>query len=566
MAERRMLFNNSAEESFIGTMRIEYQSYPFNLNINNNIEIIEQNYNNNDDKGYFIIGFKNELIVPENFISERVINLTIYSELDDYIIFETNSIIAENIYLYGNFKFTYKCINSNYINLYDYNYIYDNECFIINDSDTISFHGVNILQYYKNINNCIIRANPHILYDLMKYNNIEEGDKKAKNYYTLHVGSLTISSPTEYITTIPNVNLGNNNYIYAIYNCMYNGNYITDYKCRSTITLLQKGITLPQNATVYISDTITNIDNDTFKNEYNLRKVVIFGNCKVSYLSGFRDSSIESIEIYSNNITNIKESCFFNTQLTTILIPQSITTIGNSAFYNSGLTSLYIPQNVSSIGYQICAANDKIESISIDENNSVYDSRNNCNAIIKTATNTLLQGCKNTIIPYGIKTIEEYAFAYMGLENINIPDTVTSLNHGAFLSNPINEIIIPKSVKFIGFRCFINTNMYYDENNWIDKMLYISNCLIDVKKDISGDITILNGTRLIASNVFQDLENINKIYIPNSLEYINGFSFIDMGDLIIEYNGTEEEWNNIVKDQTWDDDTNITYIFNPTLF
>ena len=69
----------------------------------------------------------------------------------------------------------------------------------------------------------------------------------------------------------------------------------------------------------------------------------------------------------------------------------------------------------------------------VDDDNSVYDSRDNCNAIIKTDTNTLMFGCKNTIIPDSVTSIDDRAFAgCTGLTNITIPDSVTSIGYYAF--------------------------------------------------------------------------------------------------------------------------------------
>ena len=49
-------------------------------------------------------------------------------------------------------------------------------------------------------------------------------------------------------------------------------------------------------------------------------------------------------------------------------------------------------------------------SIEVNSGNKVYDSRNNCNAIIETATNKLILGCKSTIIPNSVTSIGYYAF------------------------------------------------------------------------------------------------------------------------------------------------------------
>ena len=76
--------------------------------------------------------------------------------------------------------------------------------------------------------------------------------------------------------------------------------------------------------------------------------------------------------------------------------------------------------------------------IKVDKNNEVFDSRNNCNAIIETGTNKLITGCKNTIIPNTVTTICIRAF--MGCKNltyINIPSSVITLEQQAF-SNCIN--------------------------------------------------------------------------------------------------------------------------------
>ena len=87
------------------------------------------------------------------------------------------------------------------------------------------------------------------------------------------------------------------------------------------------------------------------------------------------------------------------------------TSIGQYAFWNcSGLTSIIIPSGVTSIGNEAFASCSGLTSMTVDSSNTVYDSRDNCNAIIKTATNTLIQGCKSTIIPNSVTSIGNSAF------------------------------------------------------------------------------------------------------------------------------------------------------------
>lgn len=151
--------------------------------------------------------------------------------------------------------------------------------------------------------------------------------------------------------------------------------------------------------------------------------------------------------------TEIGYNAFNNCSLTSIIIPDSITTIGESAFeYCSSLTSVAIPNSVTSIGRNAFAYCSSLTSIVVNSGNSVYDSRNNCNAIIETATNTLIQGCQNTVIPNNITSIGENAFnSCSGLTSITIPNSVTSIGEGAFGGcTSLASITIPNTVTSIG--------------------------------------------------------------------------------------------------------------------
>ena len=111
-----------------------------------------------------------------------------------------------------------------------------------------------------------------------------------------------------------------------------------------------------------------------------------------------------------------------------------VTSIGNEIFFGcSELTSIEIPSSVTSIGNFAFSGCSGLTSINVEAGNEVYDSRDNCNAIIKKATNTLIQGCKNTKIPSSVTSIGYYAFYdCSGLTGIEIPSSVTSIGDLAF--------------------------------------------------------------------------------------------------------------------------------------
>ena len=145
-------------------------------------------------------------------------------------------------------------------------------------------------------------------------------------------------------------------------------------------------------------------------------------------------TKLTSIEIPSS-VTSIGERAFGDCSgLTSIEIPAGVTSIGSEAFSGcSGLTSIEIPAGVTSIGDGAFYGCSRLTSIVVEAGNTVYDSRDNCNAIIEKETNTLIQGCNNTKIPSGVTEIGRYAFdGCSGLTSIEIPSSVTSIGNYAF--------------------------------------------------------------------------------------------------------------------------------------
>ena len=139
-------------------------------------------------------------------------------------------------------------------------------------------------------------------------------------------------------------------------------------------------------------------------------------------------------------------------------IAYDVTSIGNKAFYFcSNLASVTIPKSVNSIGAEAFIDCVSLASITVVKENTVYESPDNCNAIIEKSTHTLLWGCKNTVIPNTVTNINGFAFRkHKGLTSITIPDSVTSIGDGAFQSTGLTSVIIGKSVETIGENAFKN--------------------------------------------------------------------------------------------------------------
>ena len=160
-----------------------------------------------------------------------------------------------------------------------------------------------------------------------------------------------------------------------------------------------------------------------------------------------------------NSVTTIGDGAFHTcNNLSSIAIPNSVTSIGNYAFINcNSLESITIPKGVTSLGAQMFEGCDKLIYMIVEQDNPIYDSRNNCNAIIETASNKLLFGCKNSVIPNTITTIADNAFRTCGgLVSIDIPQSVTYIGQEAFNTCPLLEKVIchpitPPNVGFVPF-------------------------------------------------------------------------------------------------------------------
>ena len=172
----------------------------------------------------------------------------------------------------------------------------------------------------------------------------------------------------------------------------------------------------------------------------------------------FENSPITSITI-PNSVTNIGNGAFNGCKsLTSITIPNSVTSIGGSAFYGcKSLTSITIPNSVISIGEEVFSYCYSLTSVVVESDNAIYDSRENCNAIIETATNKVIAGCKKSIIPNSITSIGDWAFYGSSIASISIPNSVTSIGYRAFFRcSSLTSVTIPNSVTSIGDWAFYN--------------------------------------------------------------------------------------------------------------
>ena len=169
-----------------------------------------------------------------------------------------------------------------------------------------------------------------------------------------------------------------------------------------------------------------------------------------------------------------------------------------------------MPGSVESIGDQVFYGCSGLTSIKVEAGNTVYDSRNNCNAIIVSETNTLQYGCQNTLIPLDVTTIASEAFYNnASLKEIIIPASVGTIGTNAFRGCSALTVVIARNPEpvAIGANTFSNRKNatlyvpkasfddYKDANYWKDFNPIIGYTVGDANGD--GKVTITDAVAVV---------------------------------------------------------------------
>lgn len=186
---------------------------------------------------------------------------------------------------------------------------------------------------------------------------------------------------------------------------------------------------------VIIPNSVTSLGCNTFAGCTGLMSVTI-PNSVTSIDEGvFKGcSGLNSVNI-PNSVVSIGYLAFENCyNLSNLTLSENLTTIGQCSFIAcNSLKSLIIPASVLKIGNDAFSECENLESVKVESENTKYDSRNDCNAIIETYSDRLILGCKNTVIPQDVTIIGVAAFSCIkDLDYYVIPNSVTSIESSAF--------------------------------------------------------------------------------------------------------------------------------------
>ncbi len=308
-------------------------------------------------------------------------------------------------------------------------------------------------------------------------------------------------------------------------------------------------ITSEERKTVEVTDPS---DKKVVDGGYKFYKDVVFIPEKVSY------------DGKEYTVTAIGERAFeYNYELLSIVMPNTIRSIKEFAFNGCiNLKSLTISSEVSEIGDYAFMGLRSLEHLAVDCHNKTFDSRGDCNAIIRTMTNTLLVGCKATVIPDGVEVIAGNAFISCQDTSIepfelNFPPSVEIIEPFAFnCCYPLSAVTFSEGLRRIGRWAFIGTSIECLEIpasvTEIDEQAFIScdslkvikvkkgNKVYDSRKGCNaiiesatgrlfrgseGTTIVPDGVKVISSCAFYG-SKIKKIKLPSSLEAIERGAFM----------------------------------------
>lgn len=172
---------------------------------------------------------------------------------------------------------------------------------------------------------------------------------------------------------------------------------------------------------------------------------------------------------------------------------------------------------------------DNLVSIKVDAANTVFNSRDNCNAIIQG--NVLKCGCQATVVPNGVTEIGIYAFFDCNnLKSIVIPEGVKTLKKGAFYNcGGLVSIGLPESLTkmeqyvFLGCRSLASIHLPSKISEIPSEAF--NNC------ESLEHVIIPNNIKNISNYAFSDCTRLKSVSIPSQVQVVQQGTFADCGQL-----------------------------------
>ena len=268
---------------------------------------------------------------------------------------------------------------------------------------------------------------------------------------------------------------------------------------------------------IHIPANVTSMGNHTFANCPNILEVTVDENNPVF------ESPAGSHAIINKGKKSVVQG-FKNT-----FIPEGITYIESAAFVGNEYNDIVLPKSFEGF-YWDAFQDNAVHSITVAEGNTLFDSRNNCNALMETATDKLVKGCANTVIPANTKIIGEWAFAYSdfdsndypSLKTVVLPEGMTKIENWAFANcKDLEEVTIPSTVTEIMNNAFVRSDNMKTIVSYIQEPFALGNYVFDDTQCQNIILYVPQGTKSLyeAAEGWNQIKNIREIGSSNAEPY-----------------------------------------------
>ena len=231
-------------------------------------------------------------------------------------------------------------------------------------------------------------------------------------------------------------------------------------------------------------------------------------------------SNLEKVE-FEEGITQIPTGIFGDTGLKEAEIPDTVTSIGERSFADcANLEKVTFSKNLKSIGNRAFVRCTKIEKINLPKSLTEVDTY---------GWNWWypFDGCSNlkTIeFEEGITQIPTGIFGNTGLENVKIPDTVTSIGERSFADcTKLEKIIFSEKIETINGRAFLGCSSL--------KSVSLPDSITSMDTEIFSGCTSLSSVKLpnkcvnITSSTFEGCTSLTEITLPDTVTTIQDHAF-----------------------------------------
>lgn len=271
--------------------------------------------------------------------------------------------------------------------------------------------------------------------------------------------------------------------------------YIEDYPVVGIEAYAFREHTTPIES-IKLPNTLKWIGHHAFYDQSKLKTIEIPNS--VTYMGSYvfgKCISLEDVKL-SSSLKTIPESCFSDTVIKIIYIPESVETIESEAFARSKIKDIEFSKGLKKLGDNVFLG---------------------CNNLVKIN------------LPEGLEKIESSFWGCKSLETVSIPSTVISLGQHTF-----NDCSNLKTVKLSEGILGIENNAFTDCRNL--ENINFPNSLLDIgsqnfKNTSIKNIVLPKKLKIITGQLFADCNKLESVEIPDSVTYINDYAFAGCSNL-----------------------------------